>query len=748
MHLKILKIFFFFILLIKPAFSDVINKVEIKGNKRLSDASILVFTNIEFGKNYEDQDLNVIFKDLYKTNFFKDIKLNVNNQTLIINVIENYIIENITFEGFKNKKLLEAISEFTKLKSRSSYNEYILKEDINNIKNFLKEVGYYSSEIETSLDTNIETNTANLIYKINLGNKAKIDEIVFIGNKIFKDRKLASVIASEEAKFWKFISNKIYVDQNRINLDQRLLVNYYKNKGYYNVTVLKAFAEFTNNDSFKLIYNINAGKKYYFNDIKLILPDDYDKNDFLKIEKLANKFKNRYYSLNKVEELLNEIDNIALFKKYEFIDAVITENVSDVNKLNFDITIKDSKKFYVEKINIIGNSITIEEVIRNSLIVDEGDPFNEILFNKSINKIKAKNIFKTVTTKSDKGSSDQSKIIEIAVEEKATGEISLGAGAGTSGATIGGGISENNFLGKGIKLKTNIAFTDATVKGAFIYEKPNFNYTDNTLFTSVSTTSTDNLADYGYETNNTSFSLGTGFEQYQNLFFTPSIATSYENLQTTSAASSNLKKQEGKYFDTYFNYSLNYDMRDQAYQPTSGYQASFSQELPVLSNNYEFSNTIQYTKYKRFPLDIVGKVNFYGNHINALSDGKDVRISKRAFLSQNKLRGFESGKIGPVDNGDFIGGNYLGAISFSATLPKLIPSFQNSDISIFLDTANVWGVDYSSTINDSSKIRSSTGVLLDVLTPVGPMNFSWALPITKKETDVTEFFRFNIGTTF
>jgi len=748
MHLKIFKIFFFLIILIKPGFSDVINKVEIKGNKRLSDASILVFTNIEFGKNYEDQDLNVIFKDLYKTNFFKDIKLNVNNQTLIINVVENYIIENITFEGFKNKKLLEAISEFTKLKSRSSYNEYILKEDINNIKNFLKEVGYYSSKIKTSLDTNVETNTANLIYKIDLGNKAKIDEIVFIGNKIFKDRKLASIIASEEAKFWKFISNKIYVDQNRINLDQRLLVNYYKNKGYYNVTVLKAFAEFTNNDSFKLIYNINAGNKYYFNDIKLILPDDYEKNDFLKVEKLANKFKNKYYSLNKVEELLDEIDNIALFKKYEFIDAVITENVSDENKLNFDITIKDSKKFYVEKINIIGNSITIEEVIRNSLIVDEGDPFNEILFNKSINKIKAKNIFKTVTTKSLKGSSDQSKIIEIAVEEKATGEISLGAGAGTSGATIGGGISENNFLGKGIKLKTNINFSDSTVKGGFVYEKPNFNYTDNTLFTSVSTTSTDNLADYGYETNNTSFSLGTGFEQYQNLFFTPSIATSYENLQTTSAASSNLKKQEGKYFDTYFNYSLNYDMRDQAYQPTSGYQASFSQELPVLSNNYEFSNTIQYIKYKKFPLDIVGKVNFYGNHINALSDGKDVRISKRAFLSQNKLRGFESGKIGPVDNGDFIGGNYLGAISFSATLPKLIPSFQNSDISIFLDTANVWGVDYSSTINDSSKIRSSTGVLLDVLTPVGPMNFSWALPITKKQTDVTEFFRFNIGTTF
>ena len=162
---------------------------------------------------------------------------------------------------------------------------------------------------------------------------------------------------------------------------------------------------------------------------------------------------------------------------------------------------------------------------------------------------------------------------------------------------LGGGISENNFLGKGIKLKTNIKMA-FNVRGGFVYEKPNFNYTDNTLFTSVSTTSTDNLADYGYETNNTSFSLGTGFEQYQNLFFRPSIATSYENLQTTSKILI-VKKS----FDTYFNYSIS---------PKGGltYEIGAFSELPVLSNNYEFSNTIQYIKYKKFPLDIVGKVNF------------------------------------------------------------------------------------------------------------------------------------------
>ena len=134
-------------------------------------------------------------------------------------------------------------------------------------------------------------------------------------------------------------------------------------------------------------------------------------------------------------------------------------------------------------------------------------------------------------------------------------------------------------------------------------------------------------------------------------------------------------------------------------------------------------------------------------HILSLGD-KDVRISKRVFLPSKKLRGFEAGKVGPKDNKDFIGGNYATALNISTTLPKILPSFQNTDISFFIDAANIWGVDYSSTIADSNKIRSSTGLLLDVITPIGPMNFSWAAPITKASGDITETFRFNIGTTF
>ena len=746
MNKKIFRLLILCLFLITPTYAELVKNVEINGNTRLSDESILVFTKIDLTKDFTKNDFNRILKDLYETNFFKNIEINIIDQVLVINVVENFIIENLIFNGIKNEKIIEAITEISKLKNRSSFNETILFTDVNNIKNFLKNSGYYFADVKTSLDSNVEKNTTNVIYNINLGSRAKIDEIVFIGDKKFKDRKLANVIVSEEAKIWKFISNKKYLNKERIDLDKRLLKNFYKNKGFFNISIEESFAEFRDNNSFKLTYNINAGKKFFFNNIKLLLPDDYNKDDFSEIYKLTNKYKKKEYSLKLIEKILEKVDAIALLKKYEFIDATISENIVDNNKLNFSIIVTESKKYYIEKINIKGNGHTIEEVIRNSLIVDEGDPFNNILFNKSINAIKSKGIFKTVNSKVVEGSSSQLKIVDIIVEEKATGEISLGAGAGTSGTTIGGAIKENNFLGKGISLKADLAVTQTGVKGEFTYSKPNFNYTDNTLRTSLKSRSEDKMSDFGYKTSTNSFAFSTSFEQYENLYFTPELETTFENLETSSLASSNLKKQDGSYFDTYFNYSLDSDKRNQAYQPTDGSRIRFFQELPIVAENREIVNSIDLSKYKTLPLDMIGRINFFGKNTYAFT--KDVRVSKRAFIPASKLRGFEAGKVGPMDNGDYIGGNYITTLNMSATLPQLLPTLQNTDFSLFFDAANIWGVDYSETLDDSSNIRSSTGLLLDVLTPVGPMSFSWSLPLAEKSTDKTENFRFKIGTNF
>ena len=742
----IFKINFILLFISSLSFAQIINDIKVDGNKRISKESIIVFGGIDFNKNYNDDDLNIILKNIYETNFFKEINLKVNNSILEVSVIENPIIENLQINGIKSKNLTELLFDKIKLKNRSSYIESSFLSDLNLIKNIIKNSGYYFAEIKTSSILNEEQNSIRLSYDIDLGKRAKIQEVQFIGDKKIKDRKLKNIITTEESKFWKFISQSIYLNYERIELDKRLLTNFYKNSGYYNVKITNSFVEFNNNNSFKLIFNIDSGKKFKFNDLTLVLSDDYDSKYFSKINETLIKLKNQDYSLNKVEKILREVDKIALTRQYQFIDASLEETIINSDKLDISISLKDNAKYYVEKINIFGNSYTIEEVIRNSLIVDEGDPYNEILFNKSVNNIKAKNIFSKVETDISPGSSEGLKVVTLTVEEKPTGEISLGAGVGTSGGTIGGGIKENNFLGKGIKLNSNLQISENTIKGQFIYEKPNFNYSDNSLFTSIRSTSTDNITDFGYKTSDVGLSLGTSYEQFENLYFRPELDVSYEKLETTSNASTSLKKQEGNYFDTYFNYNLDYDLRNNKFRADEGYRNTFYQELPLASDNYEIINSFESTRYQKI-LDTVTKVSFYGKAVNTLNN-EDVRISKRLYMPSSKLRGFESGKIGPVENNDYIGGNYISALNFSATLPQLLPSFQNLDFSLFVDAGNVWGVDYNSAIDDNNKIRSSAGMAMDLLTPIGPLNFSLSQPITKSSTDKTESFRFNLGTTF
>ncbi len=745
-YLKILAIFLFLTNVIN---AEIINEIQITGNKRVSKESIIVLGNIKKDENFTSDKLNETLKNLYETNFFSDVNISFENNLLKLVVIENPIIENIEISGIKKKSFVEILYEKMTLKNRMSFTEIQFKKDLDLVDNILKSNGYYFSNIKSSLTKNEDLNSVNINIDIDLGNKARIKQIVFLGDKKIKDKKLLELIASEEHKFWKFISNKVYLNQSLIDLDKRLLENYYKDNGYYEVEILNSFAELNKDGSFKLVFNINAGNKFYFNNLNLSLSNDYDEKDFIEINKTFKKLKNKEYSLYRVNEILNEIDDIASLELYDFIDVEVTEEVVENNKINFNFSINESEKFYVEKINIFGNFNTIEEVLRNNFIVDEGDPYNKILFNKSINNIRALGIFKSVSSNVKDGSTPNKKTIDISVEEKPTGEITLAAGVGSDGSTIGGGITEKNFLGKGISLDANFQISQESIKGKVTYAKPYFNYTDNTLFTSIKSTSEDNLSNFGYKVSTAGLSIGTKIEQLENFYFSPELDFTQEDLETTSLASNNLKKQEGSYSDFYFNYGLDYDTRDSTWNPSKGNMISFYQQLPIVSSESEISNTLILTKYKKLnkQTNMVGKASLYLKAINSL-EGSDVRISKRGFIPYHRLRGFKKGKIGPKDGDDFIGGNYVSTLNLSANLPRLFSTMENLDFAYFIDIANVWGVDYDSTIDESSKLRSSTGVSIELISPIGPLSFSFTKPITKKSTDQTETFRFNLGTTF
>ena len=425
------------------------------------------------------------------------------------------------------------------------------------------------------------------------------------------------------------------------------------------------------------------------------------------------------------------------------MNATYKEIIKD-NKIDIVINFDDVEKEYIERINILGNFITDEKVIRNLLIVDEGDPFNKILFNKSIQDMKSSNIFKNVEYKTDEKNILR-KIINIKVEEKPTGEIFAGAGTGTTGSSFTAGIKENNYLGLGIKLDTNLELTEDSVKGKFTVLNPNYKNTDKSIKTVIESSTDDFMSSSGYKTSRTGLSLGTEFEQMNDLFVNLEISNFYEDLETSSTATNIVKKQEGNYFENLITYSLKYNKLDQNFQPTDGYINFFSQKLPIYSDDVSIENEFSSSIYHSVGENFILSANLMLRSINSLDD--NVRVSKRVFVPSRRLRGFESGKIGPKDGNQFIGGNYATSLNLNSTMPNILFENENVDLNLFLDLANVWEVDYDSSL-DSNKIRSAAGLAFNWFSPIGPLTFSYAIPLSEADTDKTEKFRFQIGTSF
>ena len=739
-HLIILSFFLIF-----SSYAKNYERIIINGNERISSETILVFSEISEDQSLNENSINNILKKLYKSGYFKDVSVKIENNNLIIDVLENPVIQTVYINGIKRKKTEESLYEILSLKNRSSYNSINVKKDENAILSYLKEQGFYFSKITSSYQ-DLGDNKIDLYYEIDLGDKAKISKISFVGDKIFKDSTLRSVILSEEYRFWKFISGKKYLNENLINYDKRLLNNFYKNKGFYNVVIESSFASYLGNDEFEILYNISSGKKYYFNEFNLNLPIDYEADNFNELNNIFRDLKGEKYSLNSIDKILKEIDKIVLNEQFEFLKSSVQEEIKD-NLINLTFDIGESEKFYVEKINILGNNITREEVIRNNLLVDEGDAFNELLQAKTINNLKALNFFSKVDSEIIDATDLNRKIINITVEEKPTGEIMAGAGVGTSGGTVAFGVSENNYLGRGIEFSSDVSVSAESLKGLIAINNPNYKGSNRSLNVSLESTVTDRLENFGYESNKTGFSVGSGFEFYENLYWNTGLSSYIEKLETDSTASASIKKQEGSYFDTFFNQTLSYDKRNQKFKTSDGYISRFTQNIPLISESYTLTNAYDYKIYNQWLDENVFSFGFFAKTTNSLK-GKDVKLSDRLFLPSGKLRGFESGKVGPKDGADYVGGNYAASINLATTLPQIMPNFQNTNFSIFFDAANIWGIDYNSSLSDNSKIRSSVGIAVDFFTPIGPLNFSLSEPITKGSNDITESFRFNIGTTF
>ena len=725
--------------------AEIVNKIEINGNKRISDETIKIYGGIENNKNYSEKDLNKILENIYSTNFFKNVDVKVLNNTLFIELEEHPVINQLIVTGEKRKSLKDQIKKVIFSKQKGSYIKSFVTQDVEKIKSLYSSIGFNSASVDIKIKK-IDEQNLDLVFEILKGNPTEISSIKFIGDKKIRERRLRDVIASEEAKFWKIISRNTKFSERLVNLDLRLLRNYYRSIGYYDVKINSNSAEINKEGNIDLIYSIDAGKRFVVNKISTNVDSVFDKDLFLPLNEIYSKYIGDYYSPFKIKKLLENLDELIEKNNLQFVEHNVKETVNDDGTISVIFNVYEGEKTLVERINIIGNSITNEDVIRSELILDEGDPFTKLNLEKSISNIKSRNIFKNVTYEIKEGTKKDLKIIDISVEETPTGEISAGAGVGTNGGNLAFTVKENNWFGKGQSVLFSTEIDQESLKGTISFTDPNFDKLGNSLNYYLSSAANDK-PDQGYENTILSAGIGTSFEQYRDIRASLGLAASFDDLRTDSTASDSLKKQSGTFSDLNANYGFSYDLRNRSFRPTDGSYFSFGQTLPLYADKPSISNYLTASIYETLTENVVGSTKFYITSANSIGDD-DVRLSKRKTLSSKRLRGFERNKIGPVDNNDYLGGNYAAALNFDANLPNVLPESSNADVSLFLDFGNVWGVDYDSSIDDSNKIRSSTGVSINWMSPLGPMTFVISENISKASTDKTESFNFNLGATF
>jgi outer membrane protein insertion porin family len=738
-------IIIFFIILTNISFAEI-KKINIVGNARVSSATIESLVDKKIS-NVDSIYINNLTKKIYDTDFFSDVKISFNQDVLTINVAENPIVNFFYVNGVKDSDL-DQVNKIITLKENSIFSSSKLKKDIEATREFLNASGYYQASITPEV-IKIDNNQINLIINIDKKEISKIKNIYFIGNKYFSNSQLMDVITSTEDGWWKIFSTSALSEQ-RIEYDKKLLKDFYRSKSFYDAQIESAFASIDKNNKFTLTYSINSGKKYKFGDydlkvLGLVLKDE----DINEIKNISNKLlKNEFYSPLTIDKINKQITVFLENKKFNNFEINIQDLKVTDDKINIIVQLNEGQKSLINKINVKGNTITEEKVIRDNLIISEGDQLNSTKLKKSIDNVKSKQLFSKVDYKIEDSDKKNFKDLNLFVKEQPTGNISAGVGYGTNGGLFEASINERNFLGQGINLNFTGRLSSDVIRGEFSFVDPNYKNSNKELAASLFS-EVDDYQNSGYENKRAGTRIATKYEIYEDIFFRPNLGVQFDKLEVTGNASSLLRSRQGDFITTSLGYNFLYDQRDSKFSPTSGSIIYFDQNIATFFSDIPTIQTgVGATYYKElFSEKFIGSAKARLANVTAFND-KDVKLSDRIFASASDLRGFEQRGVGPVDSGDHIGGNNLATLSLKSTFPNPIPENLRATTFLFLDMGNVWGADYSSSISDSSKLRTSTGIALDLMSPIGPLSFTYSIPLSKASTDKEQNFLFNIGSSF
>jgi outer membrane protein insertion porin family len=728
---------------------NTISSIVVNGNKRITSETIIAISEIEKGSSYNQSQLNSALQLIKKSSFFKTVTLSLDSNRLKINVVENPSINSINFEGNIILKDID-LSELISSKERQTLSISKAEKDADKISSAYANTGRISASITPKI-IELSDNRVNLIFEIIEGRITEVEKITFTGNRVFSDFRLKGVVATKQAGiFRRLIKSDTYV-VDKLDYDIELLENFYINKGYIDFEVKTSVELTRTKDAFLINYTVNEGQQYNFTEIGFDITDvDVDKKSLIKLNRIKEGVN---FDQRRVSKLVEEVDIYLAKNGINFIEPipVIKRNDTDLT-MGVEIQLKKTKKVFVERIEVEGNSTTLDEVIRLQFDFAEGDPFNRRKILKAVDKIRGLGFFSNVETNTREGSSPEKIIIEVKLTEKPTGSLGIGAGFNSSdGSVFTFNVNERNFLGKGQTIKLDLSTSKIEKQTAIGFEDPSF--LGRNLLAGISfgqTTSTPSSTPL--ETEKLYFSPKIGFPLSRDSNLSIKYRLDQDEIKLTtipSLVSPIIRSDVGNENKSAIILSYNLDKTNSVVSPTAGYDFILTQEFSGLGGNVSYSKSE--FKFKTYKTMFRDDIILSSDLSSGVIVGSDANIMNRFTLGGDRLKGFRNQGIGPFDNvyNSPLGGKMFTSLSLQASFPIGVPEEYGIFGGLFIDTGSLWGLDNTEgRIDDGANFRSAAGFSIFWDTVIGPLRFNWSRPIKREKYDVIENFRFTVDTRF
>jgi len=725
-------------------------EILVQGAKRIDPETIISFGQIELGEKFDEVKLNEIIKNLFDTGLFADVELSLQDGLLTVFVEENPLINRVVFEG--NDRIdSDDLERELQLKPRQVLTRTKVQQDTQRLLDIYRVTGRFGVKVQPQL-VMLEQNRVDLIFEIDEGNISKISKISFIGNDKFSDSKLRDVIQSKEDAFYRFLTSDGTYDPDRLNFDGELLRRFYLNNGFIDFQVVSTVGELsTGEDSFAVTFTLDEGKRYKLG--KITLESAVEDIDIEDLHHLLKGLEGNWYNARLINKAVDRLVGQLGVDGFAFVDIKreIKRNVNK-NAVALALYIAKTPRVYVERINIEGNSRTLDAVIRREFDVLEGDAFNVSKLRRARRSIRNLGFFSKAKVDSMPGSAKDKTIIRVSVEEKSTGEISLGAGFSSQDGPLANiGIRERNLLGKGQDLTFNFKGSAARQEFKIGFTEPYFLDRDVSAGFDLVQSTTDRQTESSFDERKAGGGLRLGYSLGPDL--RQRLKYSVERTQIRNVddqASIFIKEQEGNNTVSQLSHTTSYDRLDNRRQPSKGYALSLTNDLAGLGGDARhLRSKLKAGYFVPILEDQVLSFRLETGYIKGI--GKDVKIGERFFLGGRKIRGFAPSGVGPRDleTKDVLGGNQYYTGSVELRFPIGLPNELGLKASIFSDVGSLSGLDQnSSQIEDSPGLRASVGMGLSWATGIGLMRLDFASAMLKEELDETEFISFSFGAGF